>query len=125
MKIVIADDNPTVLKQWIILLKGHFDVIAAARDGITALDYINRYSPEVAVLDLRMPRLDGLEVTYRLRTSGLPTAVVICSIETDEEFVDSAREAGALGYVFKYTMVRDLIEAVRAAAQGKPFVSSL
>jgi DNA-binding NarL/FixJ family response regulator len=125
MKIVIADDNPAVLKQWIVLLKDHFDVIAAARDGLTALDYINRYSPQVAVLDLRMPSLDGLEITRRLRTSRSTTAVVICSIETDEEFIDSAREAGALGYVFKYTMVPDLVEAVRAAVQGKSFVSSL
>jgi two-component system, NarL family, response regulator LiaR len=125
MRLVIADDNPAVLRQWIVLLQDHFDVIAAARDGLTALEYISRYLPDVAVLDLLMPSMDGLEVTQRLKNSGLPTAVVICSIETGQEFIDSAREAGALGYVFKYNMVRDLILAVRCVARGEPFISSI
>lgn len=125
MKIVIADDDLAVLRQWIVILKDEFDVIAAARDGLTALQYIRRYVPEVAILDFRMPSLDGFEVARHLRHANAPTAVVICSIETDIEFVEAAKEAGALGYVFKYSMVRDLVRAVKAAAQGEAFISGL
>jgi len=125
VRIVIADDNPAVLRQWIVLLQDQFEVIAAARDGLTAFEYISRYLPDVAVLDLRIPSMDGLEVTQRLKDAGVVTAIVICSIETGQEFIDSALEAGALGYVFKYTMVSDLILAVYAAARGESFVSAL
>jgi len=125
MRVVIADDNPAVLRQWIVLLKDHFDLVGAAQDGLTVLEYISRYVPDVAILDLVMPSLDGVEITRRLRKLGSKTAVVICSIETGQEFIDSAREAGALGYVFKYTMVRDLIPAVKAVARGEVFISSI
>lgn len=125
MRIVIADDSPAILRQWIVLLENDFEVIAAARDGLTALEYISRYLPDVAILDLRMPSLNGLEITERLKASGSKTAVVICTIETSEELIDSALEAGALGVVFKYTMVRDLVPAVQSASKGERFISSI
>jgi DNA-binding NarL/FixJ family response regulator len=68
--------------------------------------------------------LNGLETTKELRKMPSPPAVVICSVETDPEIVEAARNAGAIGYVFKKNMVRDLVEAVKAAARGEPFASS-
>src|SRR5215831_2096071 len=125
MRIVIADDDPAVLRQWLIILQNDFDVIAAARDGVMALDYIGRHQPEIAILDMWMPSLDGLGITRRLKKAGSATAIILCSIETDQQFIDAARDAGALGYVFKFTMVRDLVLAVKSVAQGKPFFSPL
>ena len=123
-RFVIADDDLSVLRQWSVFLRNEGYIAAAAQNGSMALKYVHRYVPEVAILDIWMPSLDGFEVTRKIRESHLRTAVVICSIETDAQFVEAAQEAGALGYVFKYTAARDLVRAVKLAALGQSFVSA-
>jgi len=81
-------------------------------------------SPNIIVLDLEMPILNGIEVTRELRKLGPNPAVVICSVESDQEMIEAAQQAGALGYVFKMHMDRDLVKAVKAAARGETFTSS-
>ena len=76
------------------------------------------------VLDLEMPFLNGIKVTWELRKAGPTPAVVICSVENDAESINAAQEAGALGFVSKLRMHRDLIKAVKMAAAGTPFVYS-
>jgi DNA-binding NarL/FixJ family response regulator len=123
LRVVVADDNAAVLRQLVSLLAGEFDVVATAEDGLLALKHICQRKPDVGVLDLKMPILDGTEVTRQVQESVPRTAIVICSVETDPEIVTAARRAGALGYVFKTHMTRDLIAAVKAAARGQSFVS--
>ena len=123
-KVVVADDNPAVLRQLVSLLEAEFDVVATADNGQLALECIQRYQPDIAVLDLEMPILNGIAVTRELMKVGLDPAVVICSVESDSEVIEAAQQAGALGYVFKRRMTEDLIMAVRSAARGEPFVSS-
>ncbi len=125
LRIVIADDNAAFLNQMNTLLGAEFDVAATAEDGRTALARALQYRPDVVILDLEMPFLNGIEVTKELRRLTPAPAIVICSVESDEEIIDSAREAGALGYVSKMRMTQDLIAAVKCAARGIPFVSSL
>jgi DNA-binding NarL/FixJ family response regulator len=120
----VADDNPAFLQKLTSLLAVEFDVVATATDGKTALDFIRRYKPDVAVLDLGMPALNGIEVTRELAKNHPRLPVVICSVESDPEIVEAARQAGAVGYVFKARIEKDLILAVKSAVQGKPFVSS-
>jgi DNA-binding NarL/FixJ family response regulator len=123
LRIVIADDNLEFLRQFASLLQNEFDIVAALGDGGLALEAIRSLRPDVAVLDLRMPVLDGIQLTKRLQDESHSPAVVICSVEEDQEFVEAAQHAGALGYVFKSRITRDLLDAVRSATQGRSFVS--
>jgi len=118
----VADDNPAFLRELTSLLAPEFDVVATAANGRSALDVIRRYKPDLVVLDLGMPLLNGIEVTRELAKHSPP--VVICSVETDPEVVEAAQRAGALAYVFKVRIEKDLILAVKSALQGKPFASS-
>jgi DNA-binding NarL/FixJ family response regulator len=119
----VADDNPAFLREVTSLLAAEFEVVATATDGNSALDLIRRYKPDLVVLDLGMPALNGIEVSRELAKSSSSPPVVICSVETDPEIVEGARQAGALAYVFKLRVQKDLILAVKSALQGKPFVS--
>jgi len=122
LRIIVADDNPAFLCELTSLLAPEFDVVATAANGRSALDLIRRYKPDLVVLDLGMPLLNGIEVTRELAKHSPP--VVICSVETDPEVVEAAQRAGALAYVFKVRIAKDLILAVKSALQGKPFASS-
>jgi len=124
LKIVVVDDNPAFLSQVVSLLETEFDVVATAENGLLALESIRRYTPDVVVADLGMPVINGVELTRELKRVASRPVVVICSVENDQEIVEAARQAGALGYVFKSHMTRDLIKAVKLAAQGKSFISS-
>jgi DNA-binding NarL/FixJ family response regulator len=123
LRLVVVDDHPGFLNLLMSLLEIEFDVVGTAVDGESALEQIYLQRPDLVVLDLGM-RLNGIEVTRELAKNrpGLP--VVICAIESDPETVQAAQEAGALGYVFKLKVHKDLIPAVKSVIQGKPFVSS-
>jgi len=122
-RVIIADDNPTALRQLVGLLAAEFDVVATAENGQAALENIRQYRPAIVVLDLQMPLLSGIEVTQKLKNIAPGAAVVICSVETDPEVVQACQQAGALGYVAKMFAARDLAAAVRAAVRGEPFLS--
>jgi DNA-binding NarL/FixJ family response regulator len=124
IRVVAVDDSKPVLRQLIYMLATEFDIVGSAENGQMALDVIEQVRPDVVVLDLEMPILNGIEVTQHLRKMGPSPAVVICSVETDPEIVEAARQAGALGYVFKICMNQDLVKAVKLAARGESFVSS-
>jgi DNA-binding NarL/FixJ family response regulator len=121
---IVADNNPLFLQKLVLLLVSEFDVVAAATDGKSALDLIRRFQPDLVVVDLYMPTFSGIEITRELgrRLPRLP--VVICTVEIDPEVMETARQAGAVGYVFKSRVEADLILALKLAFQGQPFVSS-
>jgi DNA-binding NarL/FixJ family response regulator len=123
-RILVADDNRKTLLVVVAALSLEFEVIATATDGRTALEQIRRLQPSVAVLDLHMPDLNGIEVTREVVRQQLSAGVVICSVAKDQELIEAARAAGALGYVFKTSINRDLVIAVKLAADGSFFVSS-
>jgi DNA-binding NarL/FixJ family response regulator len=124
LRILIADDNPAFLQQMVTLLGAKFDVVATAENGRIALAKTLQHRPDLVVLDLEMPFLNGIEIARELRKLTQAPAIVICSVENDEEIIEAARQAGALGYVFKMRMAQDLVVAVKSAARGVPFVSS-
>ena len=125
LKVVVADDNAGALRHMMKLLETEFDIAATAENGQTALDCIRRLQPDVVVLDLKMPILDGIEVSRELGKIIPRPAIVICSIEDDPEIIGVALQAGALGYVLKMRMADDLVKAVNFAARGESFISSL
>jgi DNA-binding NarL/FixJ family response regulator len=120
-RLLVADDHPAFLTKLVLLLTTNFDVVATATDGNSALDLIRRYAPDLAVLDLDMPGLNGIEVTRELAKSSKDPPVLICSIITDPDVVEAARQAGALAYVFKTRIEQDLILAVTSVLQREPF----
>ena len=123
LRIVVADDNIAFLAKLVSVLATEFEVVSTAEDGKSALECIRLCQPNVVVLDLEMPGLNGIEVAKELTKCPSRPAVVICSVENAPEIVEAARQAGALGYVFKFRITEDLIVAVKSVAGGKSFVS--
>jgi DNA-binding NarL/FixJ family response regulator len=123
LRIALADDNTEFLTMFATLLGAEFEIVSTAVDGGSALDQIRALQPDVAILDLEMPLLNGMELTRELMKDPVSPAIVICSVETDPEIAQAAMEAGALAYVHKSRIVRDLVLAVKAAARGETFLS--
>jgi len=122
-RLVLADDHPEMLVRLKGLLSAEFTVVAALADGDALLDAEAELSPDLLVLDITMPGINGLEAATLLRRRGSMVPIVFLSIHEEPEFVMAARQTGALGYVSKLHLVSDLIPAVKAALEGRRFVS--
>jgi len=123
---VLADDHPIVRQGLRTLLQSDEScrVVGEAADGLTAIELITQVRPDVAILDLQMPDLHGLEVARRVREQSPATRVIILSMHGDEPFVLEALRHGVSGYVLKSSATDDLIAAVHAAIAGKRFLSA-
>ena len=122
---VLADDHPIVRQGLRALLQGDdgCDIVGEAADGLTALDLITRLRPELAILDIQLPDLNGLEVARRVQRQAPDTRVIILSMYADEPYVLEALRYGVAGYVLKADATTDLITAVHAAMAGRRFLS--
>lgn len=122
---VLADDHPIVRKGLRSLLEeeGNCRVIGEASDGLTAIDLIANLHPDLAILDVQLPDLGGLEVTRRARTQSPGTRVIMLSMHGDEPYVIDALRNGAYGYVLKGSATGDLLAAVNAAMNGRRYLS--
>lgn len=123
-RIVIADDHFGIIDQVSALLRPEFDIIATARDGISALDCIRRFDPDIALLDLFMPGMNGLDVVRTLKGSACRTITVVMTGYNDPELAKAAIAAGAMAFVAKARLSQDLLPAMRGAVQGSVFVSA-
>jgi len=124
-RVVIADDHSGILDQVVALLRQDFEIVATARDGMVALDSIRRLDPDIAVLDLYMPGINGLDIVRTITESATRTVTVIVSGYNDPELAKAAITAGAKAFVAKSRLVQDLLPAIRGAVQGQVFVSNL
>ena len=124
-RVIIADDHSGILDQVSALLSPEFDVVATARDGISALDCVRRLDPDIALLDLYMPRMNGLDVVRTLSGSAARTVTVIMTGYNDPELAQAAIAGGAMGFVAKACLTQDLLPAMRSALQGQVFVSNV
>lgn len=118
--VLIADDHPLFREAIVRVIEGHPDLqlVAEAADGRAALEKIRELSPDVAVIDVRMPELDGSDVLVALREEGLPTNVVFLSAFLDSKTVYDAVAAGANAYLSKEADSEEIVEAIAAAARG-------
>lgn len=123
LRVAAADDEPRLLKTIASILAREFDVIATFRTGNSLWEFVCEKRPQVAVVDLGLPDINGLEVVRRIVKHGIPTKVVICSVERDADVVDEALRAGAACYVWKERIASELNQAVRLAAEGQQFMS--
>ena len=125
IRILLADDH-TVMRRGLRLLleqQADFQVVGEADDGRQAVDLAASLHPAVAVLDIGMPLLNGIEATRQIIAGDPAIAVVVLSMHSDETYVLRALKAGAKGYLLKNSAEADLIQAVRAVAEGKSFFS--
>jgi DNA-binding NarL/FixJ family response regulator len=99
------------------------EVVGEAADGRTALDLVRTLSPDVVVMDVGMPELNGIEATRRIRAEYERVKVIALSAYTEERYVHQMLEAGARGYVLKAAALEELVRAVRAASHGKTYLS--
>lgn len=124
IRAVVADDNSEMLATLMEMLAEVFDVIQAVDNGQAALDAVMQLKPEIAIFDISMPLLNGLEVAWRLKDAADHyTKIVFLTLHSDPDTVAAAVEAGALGYVLKPRMQSDLMSAIHFALQGNRFVS--
>jgi DNA-binding NarL/FixJ family response regulator len=125
IRILLADDH-TIIRSGLRLLldqQPDFKVVAEASDGREAVELACSHHPLVAVLDIGMPLLNGIEATQQIASKEPDTRVVILSMHADEGYVLRALKAGARAYILKNSAEADLIRAVRAVADGKSFFS--
>jgi DNA-binding NarL/FixJ family response regulator len=123
VRVLLVDDNDAMLARARAALSSCCEVIGAVKDGTTALNAAEALHPDVIILDISMPGLSGLDVALSLRAARSTAALVFLTVHDEEDFVIAARNAGALGYVVKSRLATDLIQAVREARAGRPFVS--
>jgi DNA-binding NarL/FixJ family response regulator len=120
---VVADDHPAVLEAVAeFLTQGGVDVVGRASDGEEALDRIEKRKPRVALVDVRMPRLGGIELTRRAKRAAPSTSVLLYTGYGDRALLTEALDAGVAGFVLKEAPMDDLLRAVQAVANGGTYV---
>lgn len=126
IKVFVADDHAVVREGLIQLLQLQPDllVVGSCAEGRGSLQQIRRLKPDVAVLDISMPGLNGIEVTSELHQLGLPVAVVILSMHSSTEYVLRALEVGARAYLPKEAAAAEIVEAIRTVHRGQRYLSS-
>lgn len=126
MRILIADDHGIVRSGIRLLIERQpgLRVIAEAGDGAEARDLAIRERPDLAILDVKMPKLTGLQATREIKLHAPDVAVLILSMHDDERYLFEALKAGASGYVLKTQADTDLVAAIRAIERGEPFLTN-
>jgi DNA-binding NarL/FixJ family response regulator len=125
IRILLADDHVVMRRGLRLLLETQpgFCVVAEASDGRQAVEQAQAFTPDVALLDIAMPNLNGAEAAQRINEVHPDTAIIILSMHSDESYVLRALRAGAKGYLLKDSGESDVIDAIRAVTVGKTFFS--
>ena len=125
IRIVVADDHQLVRQSIVSLIEKTEDmeVVGEAADGHETLDLVQRKRPDVVMLDIAMPLLNGIETTRRIQALSVDTRVVILSMLSDEDVVRQALRCGARGYLLKRSVVEELLIAIRSANTGEIYLS--
>ena len=124
-KIIIADDHPLILKGLSDFLseKGH-EVLEAVTDGKSALKEILKHEPEIAILDIRMPELNGLEVAKLIKDQGLSTKIVLITFERDGTLLNEAKRMNIHGYILKEFALVEIEKCLEVLQEGQPYFSA-
>jgi DNA-binding NarL/FixJ family response regulator len=124
-RVLIVDDDPLVRSGLRLMLSAapEIEVVAEAADGADVQDLVDEHVPDLVLMDIRMPRMDGLAATAALRRGPHPPEVLILTTFTTDGYVLEALRAGAAGYVLKHTPPAQIIAAVRNVAAGEPVLS--
>lgn len=125
IRIVLADDHPIVRRGLRLTIESdpRLQVVAEANDGEEALAQIQAQRPDVTVLDIDMPRLDGFGVARALQQARLAVEVVFLTLHSEEDMFQAAMELGAKGYILKESAVDEIVQGIKSVAKGQHFVT--
>jgi DNA-binding NarL/FixJ family response regulator len=125
IRIILADDHAVIRRGLRLVLEqqADFEVVGEASDGREAVNLAETTRPDVAVLDITMPNLNGIEAAHQIRAKQIGVSIIVLSMHADESFVLRALKAGARGYLLKESAESDLINAIRLVSEGKSFFS--
>nr|WP_321234519.1 response regulator transcription factor [uncultured Psychroserpens sp.] len=122
--IIIADDHPLILKGLNdFLLEKNFNVIASAKNGKEAFTLINAHQPDIAILDIQMPILTGLQVAEKCKDKGLNTKIVIITFEKSEEIYNKAKSLGIYGYILKEFAIAEIENCIASVLNERSYFS--
>ena len=127
LRLLLADDHGIVRSGLRVLIERQegMRVVAEADDGVAAVEATLREDPDVAILDVAMPRMTGIQAAREIKSRRPKTAVVLLSMHDDERYLFDGLRAGASGYVLKRAADRELIEAIRSVAAGRPHLPAI
>lgn len=121
--VVLADDHLAVRKSVSKLIDQEFEILATAVNGVEAVSAVLRVQPNIIVLDISMPEMDGYDAARAIRKAGLKTKILFLTVHLDSDHIEHAFDAGANGFVLKGRMNRELITAMKETLAGGRFVS--
>ncbi|MGQ0666728.1 MAG: response regulator [Nitrospiraceae bacterium] len=124
-RVLLADDHTLVLEGFKKLLEEHCQVVGSVEDGRALLDAAKRLQPEIIVLDISMPHLNGLDAARRLRKIVPQAKLIFVTVHADQDYVTQAFQAGASGYLLKRSAGSELLQAIQAVRSGNYYVTSL
>ena len=126
IRILIADDHPIVRKGLRLSIEEDpgLKVVGEASDGEMALSLIKKLRPQIAVLDIDMPKLDGLGVAREIARQKLDTKIIFLTFHADEDLFRGAMSLGSKGYILKDSASQEIVAGVRAVVSGRPYISS-
>jgi CheY-like chemotaxis protein len=122
-RVLIADDHRAMLDTLVRMLSRDFDVVAAVMDGIAVVTRAEQLEPDLLVIDIAMPGLNGIAAAARLKERGSSAKVVFVTNMRDREFVEESLALGDVGFVVKDRLVADLLPAIRQVLAGRAFIS--
>ena len=123
-RVLLADDAQQILHRVATLLGKDFDIVGTAQNGQQAVQLATTLRPDILILDISMPMLNGLEVAFQLQQFHSNLKIVFLTCHEEPEYIEAAFSRGAVGYVLKYRIAEDLIPAVYAALEGHKFVQA-
>lgn len=125
LRIVLADDHEVVREGLSVLLRKHgFEIVGEASNGLEAIRLVNQLKPAVAVLDISMPTLGGIEACREIAQASPQTRTIILTMYREDHYVLEALRAGAAGYMLKSRAGKDLVEAILEVAAGRSYLGS-
>ena len=121
--VLLADDHKIVLEGLKGLLEGEFEIVASVQDGRELLEKVEQFDPDVIVVDIAMPLLNGIDAVRQIKNSGFETKVVFLTMHEDAMYAKEALDAGSLGFVLKHSAPSELKKAIEEALKGNTYIS--
>ena len=122
--IIIADDHPLLLKGLSdYLLEKGYNLVGSGNDGREAYNLITKVEPEIAILDIQMPYMSGLEIAKKCKSNGIKTKIVLITLHKEKELYNKAQELNIFGYILKESALEEIENCIKSVWQGVPYFS--